>query len=90
MSMLQSMLLNEEESERWYQELKLFATEKSGGVKRAAEARLLYLDIALPHRGIISMTDLLKHAGLLIAERKMILPEFSVTSNMPSMMNGGL
>lgn len=89
MSMLQSMLLNEEESERWYQELKLFATEKSGGVKRAAEARLLYLDIALPHRGIISMTDLLKHAGLLIAERKMILPEFSVTSNMPSMMNGG-
>lgn len=89
MSMLQSMLLNEEESERWYQELKAFAAEKSGGVKRVAEARLLYLDIALPHRGIISMTDLLKHAGLLIAERKMILPEFSVTSNMPSMMNGG-
>lgn len=89
MSMLQSMLLNEEESEHWYQELKKYADEKSGGLKRAAEARLLYLDIALPHRGIISMTELLKHAGLLLTERKVILPEFSVTSNLPSMMNGG-
>lgn len=70
MSMLQSMLLNEEESEHWYQELKKYADEKSGGLKRAAEARLLYLDIALPHRGIISMTELLKHAGLLLTERK--------------------
>lgn len=89
MSMLQSMLLNEEESERWYQELLVCAKEKTGGMKRAAESRLLYLDIALPHRGILRMTDLLKRAGMLLMERKTILPEFSVTSNLPSMMNGG-
>lgn len=89
MSMLQSMLLNEEESERWYQELAACAKEKTGGMKREAEARTLYLDIALPHRGIVRMTDLLKKAGVLLAERKTILPEFSVTSNLPSMMNGG-
>lgn len=89
MSMLQSMLMNEEESERWYQELAAFAKEKTGGLRRSAEARLLYLDIALPHRGIIRMTDLLKRAGVLLAERKLALPEFSVTSNLPSMMNGG-
>lgn len=89
MSMLQSMLLNEEESERWYQELANYAKEKTGGMKRAAESRLLYLDIALPHRGIIRMTDLLKRAGVLVMERKLVLPEFSVTSNLPSMMNGG-
>lgn len=89
MSMLQSMLLNEEESERWYQELSAYAKEKTGGIKRAAESRLLYLDIALPHRGIIRMTDLLKRAGILLMERKTVLPEFSVTSNLPSMMNGG-
>lgn len=89
MSMLQSMLLNEEESERWYQELAAYAKEKTGGMKRAAEARLLYLDIGLPHRGIIQTAELFKHAGILLAERKMILPEFSVTSNLPSMMNGG-
>lgn len=89
MSMLQSMLLNEEESERWYQELLSYAKEKTGGMKREAEIRLLYLDIALVHRGTVRMTDLLKRAGVLLTERKTVLPEFSVTSNLPSMMNGG-
>lgn len=89
MSMLQSMLLNEEESERWYQELSIYAKEKTGGIKRAAEIRLLYLDIGLPHRGTVRMVDLLKRAGIAFVERKIILPEFSVTSNLPSMMNGG-
>ena len=89
MSMLQSMLLNEEESERWYQELAAYAKEQTGGMKRAAEARLLYLDIGLPHREIIRAAELFRRAGVLLAERKLILPEFSVTSNLPSMMNGG-
>lgn len=89
MSMLQSMLLNEEESERWYQELISYAKEKTGGMKKAAETRILYLDIALPHRGIVKMTDLLKRAGIFFTERRTILPEFSITSNLPSMMNGG-
>lgn len=89
MSMLQSLLLNEEESERWYEELAAYAKEKTGGAKRAARSRLLYLDIALPHRGSVKMTDLLKQAGALMTERKVDLPEFSVTSNLPSMMNGG-
>ncbi len=89
MSMLQSMLLNEEESERWYQELVAYSRERTGTARRAAETRILYLDIALPHRGIVRMTDLLKHAGILLAERKTIIPELSVTSNLPSLMNGG-
>ncbi len=90
MSMLQSMLLNEEESERWYRELAFHAREMTGGMRRAAEARLLYLDIALPHRGTVHMVDLMKRAGLLLTQRKaVVLPEFSVTSNLPSLMNGG-
>ncbi len=89
MSMLQSMLMNEEESERWYRELAAYAKEKTGGMKRAAENRLLYLDIALPHRGTVNMVELLKYAGSFLKKPKAALPEFSVTSNMPSMMNGG-
>lgn len=89
MSMLQSILLNEEESERWYQELAACAKEKTGGIKREAESRILYLDIGLPHRGTVRMVDLLKRAGIFLAKRKMVLPELSVTSNLPSMMNGG-
>lgn len=89
MSMLQSMLMNEEESERWYHVLEEYAHEHTGSAKREAKSRLLYLDIALPHRGILHMTDILKNAGTLLLERKTLLPEFSVTSNLPSMMNGG-
>lgn len=89
MSMLQSMLMNLEESERWYQRLRDFMEKSEGSLKREAGNRLLYLDIALPHRGTVRMADLLKHAGTLLKDGKAILPEFSVTSNLPSIMNGG-
>ncbi len=89
MSMLQSMLMNGEESERWYHLLEKFAAEHSGSAKKEAKNRLLYLDIALPHRGTVHMVSLLKHAGSLLKSGKAMLPEFSVTSNLPSMMNGG-
>ncbi len=89
MSMLQSMLMNREESEKWYRLLERFAAENEGSARREAKNRLLYLDIALPHRGSIEMVNLLKHAGILIKEGKTMLPEFSVTSNLPSLMSGG-
>ena len=89
MSLMQSILLNEEESERWYSELLSYAEKSRGSEKRAAEIRLLYLDIALPHRGSVKTKDLLMKAWLLFSERKTLLPEFSVTSNLPSLMNGG-
>ena len=89
MSMLQSILMNEEESERWYHMLEEFAESQTGGAKKEAKSRLLYLDIALPHRGSLHMTDILKHAAGIVRERKVILPELSVTSNLPSQLNGG-
>ncbi len=89
MSMLQSMLMNRKESERWYQLLEGFAAKSSGSARREAKNRLLYLDIALPHRGAAQMLSLLRHAGALLKEGKAELPEFSVTSNLPSVMNGG-
>ncbi len=89
MSMLQSLLMNEEESEYWYGQLEIAAKKLKGSEKREADSKLLYLDIALPHRGTIQMVSLLKHANVLIGARTAILPELSVTSNLPSMMNGG-
>ena len=89
MSMLQSMLMNQEESERWYHLLEEFAARSEGSAKREAKNRLLYLDIALPHRGTVQILDILKRAGTLLKEGKTMLPEFSVTSNLPSIMNGG-
>ncbi len=89
MSMLQSILLNDEESERWYQALSEFAAGQSGSMRRAAKARLLYLDIGLPHRGSLKMVDIFKNGGAFLAEHKALLPEFSLTNNQPSILNGG-
>lgn len=89
MSMLESMLLNVEESERWYRRLEEFAQNSSGSARREAASRLLYLDLSLPHRGTVRMTDLLRQAETLLRDKEVLLPELSVTSNLPSLMNGG-
>lgn len=89
MSMLQSLLLNEEESERWYGELKSYAATRTGGEKKVAKSCLLYLDIALPHRGSAGLIELFPKACQLLTSKQVNLREFSVTSNQASMMNGG-
>lgn len=89
MSMLQSLLLNVEESERWYEELQKYAKEHTGGERRTAKSRLLYLEISLPHRGSDDMIEILKRASGLLLEKQVSLQEFSVTSNQASQMNGG-
>lgn len=89
MSMLQSLLLDIEESERWYQELEQYAKEHSGRERRQARSKLLYLEIGLPHRGSENMVEILKKAHLLILDKQVSIQEFSVTSNQASQMNGG-
>ncbi len=89
MSLLQSILLNDEESEKWYQALVEYAKTQTGSAKKAAQSRLFYLDIALPQRGTGQMTDVIKDAWRFVTERKTILPELSLTNNQPSMMHGG-
>ena len=89
MSMLNSLLLDQEESEYWYGELKAFAQQQTGSLLRYTKSLILYLDIGLPHRGTFDLIEIIKHAGTLLECRKVVLPEFSVTSNLPSMMNGG-
>ncbi len=89
MSMLHSILMNEEESERWYQILEEYEGEQTGSAKKEARSMLFYLDIGLPHRGSQGLEDVIKSAASLIKERKIALPEFSVTGSMPSQMNGG-
>lgn len=89
MSMLQALLLNVEESERWYGELLSTATTLSGSAAKAARGKLVYLDIALPQRRTMTLPDILKSAAILMTNRSISLPEFSITSNLPSQLNGG-
>ncbi|EET60252.1 transcriptional regulator, LuxR family [Marvinbryantia formatexigens DSM 14469] len=89
MSMLHSILMDEEKSEYWYRMLEKYAGEHGGSEKREAKRWLVYLDIALPHRGSAGLIPLLKSAGSMAAGHRTALPELSVTTNLPSLMNGG-
>lgn len=89
MCILQSILLNDEESERWYGALRKYAASQTGSVRKTAQARLLSLDIILPHKGIAQMAASIRSAGLLVSEWHTIFPEVSLTNNQPSILNGG-
>lgn len=89
MSMLQSILMNEEESERWYGYLKEYIASHTGSEQREAKGWLWYLDIALPHRGSVGLISIFKSAGNLLTGKNLMVPDFSVTTNLPSLMNGG-
>lgn len=89
MSMLCSLILQPEQSEAWYQELRNYADRHAGAEKKEAEVYLLSLDIALPQRGIGNLVDIFKKMPAMMFSHGYSLPELSVTSNLPSMMNGG-
>lgn len=90
MSLLDSMLMDTVGSERWYTELKDYASapERTRDERRVANANLAYLDLALPHRRLISLTDAV---GALAKVNASDDPELtpSMTSAMPSIINGG-
>jgi len=87
--MLYSVMMNPDLSEYWYGKLRDYSNRVEGGARREAYEMLLYLDIALPHRGSINLIDLIKRAVSLKKSGGFKLPEFSVTNNQPSTMNGG-
>lgn len=83
------MLMDPEKSEFWYEKLAEFAKTATGGAKREAKSRLCYLDIGLPHRGSRDVLKIMLRAPAMLLDQGVALPEFSVTSNVPSTMNGG-
>ena len=91
MSMLCALHTDYDESERWYRELENFAAvrERSDAAAREARSRLTWLDVSLPQRGVSGMIDTVKAAFKLLTNKEIKLPSFSVTSAMPSIMNGG-
>ncbi len=91
MSMLCALYTDYDASERWYRELENFAAMrgKSDAAAREARSRLTWLDVSLPQRGVSGMVDTVKAAFKLLMNKEIKLPPFSVTSAMPSIMNGG-
>ncbi len=89
MSILCAMGMDYQGSERWYETLRDFAARSRGGDAREAKGRLAWLDVALPQRGVESLVELFPKIFALLTAREIRLPPFSVTSTLPSLMNGG-
>ena len=91
MSMLCALATDYEGSERWYNELHEFARHcgKTDAAGKQARSRLAWLDIALPQRGVEEMAETFPAVFRLMTNKEISLPAFSVTSTLPSIMNGG-
>ena len=91
MSMLCALSADYDGSEYWYECLKQFVERcsKEDAAGREARSRLAWLDISLPQRGVESLTDTIPAVFRLLTNKEVALPSFSVTSALPSIMNGG-
>jgi len=85
MSILCSLTFDVEGSEKWYAALKACADGHDSPERQTAQGWVDYLDIALPHRGSKNLKAIL----LAVHKKGGPLPEFSVTSNLPSILRGG-
>ena len=91
MSMLSAMTLDYEGSEEWYRELEKYASnlKKVDTEYRDVRGRLAYLDIALPQRGSRNLIQVIDKVFRVMQDKQLHIPAFSVTSTLPSIMNGG-
>ena len=91
MSMLCALAMDYEGSERWYGELQAFAERcgRQDAAGKQARSRLAWLDISLPQRGVEGLIKTIPAVFRLLTDKEITLPSFSVTSTLPSIMNGG-
>ena len=91
MSMLCALVMDYEGSERWYGELQKFVEHcgRQDAAGKQARGRLAWLDISLPQRGVKGLTETIPAVLRLLTNKEVALPSFSVTSALPSIMNGG-
>ena len=92
MCLLCSLMMNPKKSELWYQKLKEYSVNPKNPKpqRKDAKNRLAYLDIALPHRAGKGIIKIFQNTFQLIKAGELHLQEFSATSNLPGIMNGGL
>jgi len=89
LSMLYSLLMDAESSEKWYAKLKKYAQCADSVNAQEAYNDLVYLDIALPHRGTAGLAEIFKTIPNLIRSRGVQISVLSITNNQPSQMDGG-
>lgn len=91
MSMLSALCMNYEASESWYMDLQNYFNQlkKTDYEYKSVQGKLAYLDIGLPQRGSRGISKIIISVFRLIVDTHLKMPSFSVTSTLPSIMNGG-
>lgn len=91
MSMLTALCLDYEASEDWYRELQNYAAKlkKSDIEYKDLQGKLAYLDIGLPQRNSKGLVKVIGNIFNIMIEKQFKIPPLSVTSTLPSIMNGG-
>ncbi len=91
MSMLTAMCMDYEASERWYGALQSYAArlKKTDSEYKSVQSKLAYLDIGLPQRGSKGLIEVIGSVFRVMTDKQLKVPAFSVTSTLPSIMNGG-
>lgn len=87
--MIYSLMLDVEQSEYWYNVLKEQATNLTGRSQKTAKRYLTYLDIACIHKPGKNVLSILKNLTNMVIDRSVIVPEWALTCNAPTIMNGG-
>lgn len=90
MSMLRSMTLEPEESERWYEALNgyLGRMDRRDEDDKRVRGLRLYLDLCLPHRDAAGLPKAARSADRLLRSKALVLPEIDVTGGLPSVIRG--
>lgn len=91
-SLLHSIQLAPEESEKWYNILLEYSYDErlTEEERKTARNRLLFLDMSLMHRFPTLRIDSVYHAAEVVKREKIKIPEMAVTGNSPSLINGGV
>lgn len=91
MSMLNALCMDYEASENWYKELQAYAgkLKKNDNEYKSIQGKLAYLDIALPQRGSKGLIEIFTNIFKLMRDDEIKVAPFSITSRLPSVMNGG-
>lgn len=91
MSMLTSLCMDYEASDEWYAALQEYAAplKKTDTAYKEVRGKLAYLDIALPQRGSKGIAENIGSYFRILTDKSLQTPAFSVTSMLPSLMNGG-
>lgn len=87
--MLYSLMLDVDNSEYWYEMLKEYSKTQSGRQQKIAKRYLTYLDIACIHKPCKNVLPILKNLALGVLDKRITVPEWALTCNGPTLMNGG-